>query len=75
MNEMIVLPGEVALGALDLDDARARIGQLAGGIGRRDRLLDRNNQKSLEIGSHGSSSLPAAARAYRITNGFGTSLP
>jgi hypothetical protein len=49
---MIVVPREIALGPLDLDDARAGIGEVTGAVRRRHRLLDRDDQNSLERG-HG----------------------
>ena len=42
---MVVLAGEVAaVDALDLDDARAEIGEMAGGERRGHRLLDRDDR-------------------------------
>ena len=48
IHHMIVKPREIALRPLDLDDARARVGEPAGGEGRGDGLLDRDHQEACE---------------------------
>ncbi len=52
VNEMIVLAREVALRPLDLDDARAGIGEMTGAMRRRHRLLDRDDKKAFERERH-----------------------
>ena len=48
-HALVVAAGEVArAGALDLDDAGAEVGQLAGGEGRRDRVLQRDDGDAFE---------------------------
>ena len=44
----VVVAGEVALRPLDLDDARARVREAAGGEGRGYRLLHRDHQEARE---------------------------
>ena len=44
----VVVPGEVAAVALDLDHAGAGVGEPAGGERRRDRLLERDDQDAVE---------------------------
>jgi hypothetical protein len=43
---MVVITGEIAFRTLDFDDARAGIGEPAGALRRRHRLLDRNNEET-----------------------------
>jgi hypothetical protein len=45
-RQLVVAAREVALGPLDLDHARAGIGEAAGAHGRRHRLLDRDHQQA-----------------------------
>src|SRR5262249_19100765 len=52
MDDVIVVAREIAFGALDLDYARAGIGETACALRRRHRLLDRDNQNSGERKSH-----------------------
>ena len=60
IHHMVVKPREVALRPLDLDDARARIGEPAGGEGRGDGLFDRDHQEAGERPFRGPDSLIAA---------------
>src|SRR5262245_57633734 len=49
----VVGAGEIAaVGAFDLDDARALIGKQAGTIGRGDRLLQGDNKQSVQRAAH-----------------------
>ena len=48
----VVGAGEIAFGTLDLDHARAGVGEPAGAHRRRDRLLDRDDEKALQRESH-----------------------
>jgi hypothetical protein len=43
---MVVLAGKVAFRAFDLDHPRAGIGETAGALRRRHRLLGRNDKKA-----------------------------
>jgi hypothetical protein len=45
-GELVVVAREVALGPLDLDHARAGVGEPAGAHGRRHRLLQRHHQQT-----------------------------
>ena len=45
-GELVVVAREVALGALDLDHARAGVGEPARAHGRRHRLLQRHHQQA-----------------------------
>ena len=45
-RQLVVAAGEVALGPLDLDHARAGIGEAAGAHRRRHRLLERDDEKA-----------------------------
>ena len=56
-RQLVVAAGEVALGPLDLDHARAGIGEAAGAHRRRHRLLERNNEKTGQGKGHGGSSM------------------
>ena len=60
VHDMIIVTGEIAFRPLDLDHARAGIGETAGTLRRRHRLLDRNDEKTGER-KHGHSS-PLAGR-------------
>ena len=44
----IVAAGEVALGALDLDDAGAGVGEAGTAVGRGDRLFERDDEQAVE---------------------------
>ena len=46
LRQLVVAAREVALGPLDLDHARAGIGEAAGAHGRRHRLLERDHQQA-----------------------------
>ena len=48
MHERIVAAREIALRALDLDDPRAGIGKPAGADGRRNRLLERDDEEAVK---------------------------
>src|SRR5262249_41911834 len=48
LRRIIIAARKIALRPLDLDDARARIGEAARAIGSRDRLLDGDDQETLE---------------------------
>ena len=50
-RQPVIAAREVALGPLDLDHARARIGEPARAGRRRDRLLERDDEKAFE-GEH-----------------------
>jgi hypothetical protein len=52
MHQVVVVAREVALGALELDDAGAGIGQLAAGHGRGDRLIEREDERAGEGSGH-----------------------
>jgi hypothetical protein len=52
MDDMIVLPREVSLRPLDLDDTRAGIGHSAGALRRRHRLLERDDEDAFERKRH-----------------------
>ena len=52
-RQLVVAAGEVALGPLDLDHARAGIGEAAGAHRRRHRLLERNDEKAGQGKGHG----------------------
>jgi hypothetical protein len=45
-GELVVVAREIALGPLDLDHARAGVGEAAGAHGRRHRLLQRHHQQA-----------------------------
>jgi hypothetical protein len=47
VDDVIVLAGEVAFRALDLDDARPGIGEPAGALRRRHGLFDGNDEETL----------------------------
>ena len=51
-RRMVVKAREIALGPLDLDDPRTRIGKPAGAQRRRHRLLQRHHQKPVERARH-----------------------
>ena len=53
LRQLVVAAGEVALGPLDLDHARAGIGEAAGAHRRRHRLLERNDEKAGQGKGHG----------------------
>jgi hypothetical protein len=56
LHALVVAAREVAdAGALDLDDARAQVGELAGGERRRDGVFEGDDGEALE-GLHGVSS-------------------
>src|SRR6185312_4802531 len=46
VHDVVVVAREVAFGPLDLDDARAGVGQAAGALRRGDGLFDRDDEKS-----------------------------
>ena len=48
MHDVVIAAREIALRPLDLDDARAGIGKLAGAHRRRDRLFQRNDEEAFE---------------------------
>ena len=52
-RQLVVAAGEVALGPLDLDHARAGIGEAAGAHRRRHRLLERDDEKAGQRKGHG----------------------
>ena len=52
LGGVVVAAGEIALGALDLDDARAGIGEAGAAIGRGDRLFQRDDQQPFERARH-----------------------
>ena len=52
-RQLVVAAGEVALGPLDLDHARAGIGEAAGAHRRRHRLLERDDEKAGQGKGHG----------------------
>ena len=54
-RQLVVAAREVALGPLDLDHARAGVGEAAGAHRRRHRLLERNHQQAGEGKGHGRS--------------------
>ena len=55
LRQLVVAAGEVALGPLDLDHARAGIGEAAGAHRRRHRLLERDDEKAGQRQGHGRS--------------------
>ena len=46
VHDVIVVAREIAFRALDLDHARAGVGQAAGAVRRRHRLLDRDDEEA-----------------------------
>ena len=52
VHEAVVVAGEVALGALELDDAGARVRQPAAGHGRGDGLIEREDERAGERFGH-----------------------
>src|SRR6185295_11887123 len=52
VNDVIVVAREIAFRPLDLDHARAGIGETARALRRRDSLLDRNDKKAIERRRH-----------------------
>jgi hypothetical protein len=52
VHDVVIAAREVALGTLDLDDARAGIGQPAGALRRSHRLFDGDNEQAFEREGH-----------------------
>jgi len=46
VHHMVVVTGEIAFRTLDFDDTRAGVGEPAGALRRRHRLLDGNDEET-----------------------------
>src|SRR6185369_10716914 len=69
VHQAVITAGEVAFRPLDLDHARAGVGELAGAVRRGDGLLDRNDEEAFERQSHLNTTAAGRARAQRCRTG------